>query len=1027
MVMSSPRCLENTVSDTDHLRPERSRRFRWLPIVLACLVLVTFLTFPLSSARAARSAYPLKELPLLRLVLRYLQKRYVDPTQFSPEKMVRGALKRLEKNFSDVWIEGGSKAKTLKLHYKDKVKVIKLGTFLGLLDVWIKLQPVAIWMGKHYKGSRSILEIEYALVSGVMKTLDKQTGITSLFSILRRRLLSRRRSVGKIGVTISYKNQKLLITRVLSSGPAALAGLKAGDRIVRVEGKVVKGKTIFYWIGKVTGLRGSRVRLGVLRKGWKKPRDFLLRRSRIATPLVIGHLLPGKVGYIRLRQFARGASLLIRAELARLRSKSGGNLLGLVLDLRSNPGGLVTEAVKICSLFVEEGLVVTYAGANVRRRSHYVSKKNKEERYPLVVLLNGRSASASELLSSALQQHNRALLVGQQSYGKGTVQVSGRLRKDVFFRVTIAQYLGPNDVSVQGKGVTPDVELFPVVLRKNDLRYFGWQLSDLALRKKRWPKFLQQNLLDKRKVWASIPYLVMPFKSTPVKGKKRQRTRLRPRAWMKKNKPGFLDLQVWFARYLISNSTQGRRDLFFRQIQPQIRKFMRIQQKRIAKQLKTLGIDWKAPGRLQGDAPKLQVELQWEKVKGRILEAGKSYRLRIRVRNPGKKPAYRVRGMLFSRILSLRHKEWLFGRVNPGKTVERVRKLVLSPRLIRRVERLRLEIRSELRKTPLKVFNTIEIKPKRRPRYAIQWHFHDPAPDGNDDGQMQPGERGILRVIVENQSSVKSPALQLRMNLTREIKLLRHSRLLKLGAMNPGQRRFLELPISVSSKTKPGKKTLKLLLLDRKAGSFLFYSARAMIAKGRVVMTEKPSKALATFKKTVEWKARGSNQGRALLRFAAGSSFRVLRQSSTHVQLALPTVLFGSSFQTKTKKTAPWRLWLPRSQVTLGDGNPKGTPALRFDYVAPQARLLSPQKRLSNSSSVEVKLSLKAVGGLISAFVLHGKQKIYYKYLESTGKAPVSAILRFPVRLKKGVNSLYLSARTKRGRLVHRFYLSYYP
>ena len=118
---------------------------------------------------------------------------------------------------------------------------------------------------------------------------------------------------------------------------------------------------------------------------------------------------------------------------------------------------------------------------------------------------------------------------------------------------------------------------------------------------------------------------------------------------------------------------------------------------------------------------------------------------------------------------------------------------------------------------------------------------------------------------------------------------------------------------------------------------------------------------------------------------------------------------------------------IANSHLTLSNGTPKGTPTLRFDYVAPQAKLLKPTKRLSKSPTVEVQLSLKALGGLTSAYVIHGKRKIYYKYLESSGKAPVSSTLRFTVRLKKGVNSLFLSAKTKRGRLVQRFYLSHYP
>ena len=260
-------------------------------------------------------------------------------------------------------------------------------------------------------------------------------------------------SFSGIGVWLKKKTGRLEIVSVLPSSPAVEAGLERGDVIRSVAGEAVDQMSVDDAVTRIKGPEGSRVELSVLRDG--RALDFALTRANIDLPNVVARMEAGGLGYIRLFGFSNGVGQQVRERVMSLIERGAE---GIVLDLRDNGGGLFTEAIAVASVFIEEGEIVTY-----RERSApdvtYRAEGEAHEAIPLVVLVNEGTASASEIVAAALQDRDRGILVGVQTYGKGSVQEVIPLRDASALKLTTGAYLTPDGRDINGRGIEPDVEV----------------------------------------------------------------------------------------------------------------------------------------------------------------------------------------------------------------------------------------------------------------------------------------------------------------------------------------------------------------------------------------------------------------------------------------------------------------------------------------------------------------------------------------------------------------------------------------
>jgi len=298
-------------------------------------------------------------------------------------------------------------------------------------------------------------ELIYSAIKGTLRGLDPHSSFLDPESY-REMQVETSGSFGGLGIEITLRDDILTVVSPIEGTPAYRAGLAAGDRIVKIDGLATKDMQLADAVKKMRGKPGTKVTISVVREGWTEPKDFEIQREQIRVHSVRTQDLGGGIGYVKLRQFQEQTAHDLDQALEKF-AKDG--MKAIVLDLRNNPGGLLTSAVEVTEKFVEDGKLVVYTEGRVRNQNMRFSAHAKKayNTIPMVVLVNQGSASASEIVAGALQDYGRAIVVGVQTFGKGSVQTIIPLSDGSGLRLTTAKYFTPKGRSIHGKGITPDI------------------------------------------------------------------------------------------------------------------------------------------------------------------------------------------------------------------------------------------------------------------------------------------------------------------------------------------------------------------------------------------------------------------------------------------------------------------------------------------------------------------------------------------------------------------------------------------
>ncbi len=310
-----------------------------------------------------------------------------------------------------------------------------------------------------------------AAISGMLKSLDPHSSFLNAKNY-RDMLVNIRGEFGGLGIEVTMENGVIKVVSPIDETPAAKAGILAGDYIIRIDGKPVKGMTLGQAVEKMRGKVGTPITVTILRKGRKEPFDVRIVRDIIRIRSVRWSVEGGDIGYIRITQFNEQTGPKLKEAIEDLKKKLGERLKGFIIDLRNNPGGLLDQAVAVSDAFLDKGEIVSVRGRNDSKRWDATPGDLTGGR-PVVVLINGGSASASEIVSGALQDHKRAVLIGTRSFGKGSVQKIIPLLPDRgAIRLTTERYYTPSGRSIQARGIHPDhvveQELPPELKGKED-------------------------------------------------------------------------------------------------------------------------------------------------------------------------------------------------------------------------------------------------------------------------------------------------------------------------------------------------------------------------------------------------------------------------------------------------------------------------------------------------------------------------------------------------------------------------------
>jgi len=310
---------------------------------------------------------------------------------------------------------------------------------------------------KDYVEETKSKDLIYGAIKGMLETLDPHSGFMPPETYKEMQSETRGRFEG-LGLEITMKDAILTVVAPIEDTPAFKAGILAGDQIIKIDGEWTKSLTLMDSVKKMRGPKGSQVTITIMREGFTKPRDFTLTRDVIPVRSVRHELLDKQYGYIRISQFQEKTDSEFDKAMKALEEESKGGLKGLVLDLRNNPGGLLDQAVKISDRFIDSGIIVSIDGKKEEQKQKFPAHaQGTLPRYPLVVVVNGGSASGSEIVAGAIQDHHRGIILGTQTFGKGSVQTIFSLKDGAGLRLTTARYFTPSGRSIQAKGIAPDV------------------------------------------------------------------------------------------------------------------------------------------------------------------------------------------------------------------------------------------------------------------------------------------------------------------------------------------------------------------------------------------------------------------------------------------------------------------------------------------------------------------------------------------------------------------------------------------
>jgi carboxyl-terminal processing protease len=360
------------------------------------------------------------------------------------------------KSFAKAALLGGVSILAWSAHEADAATIEKRAQRYENIETF---QKVLHFVEQNYVEEVENRQLVQGAIRGMLETLDPHSNFLSA-EVFRDMKIETSGKFGGIGIEIGMKDNILTVVTPIEDTPAWKAGIKPNDRIVKIDGESTKGMTLADGVARMRGRKGQPITLTIAKEGAGSPRDVRIIRELIKIQSVKSELLEKGFGYVRLSNFNETAAQDIRKAIQALEKKSDGKLAGLVFDLRYNPGGLLDQAVEVTSLFIDDGVVVSTIGRNKDQKEvRHATKGGARKDLPVAVLVNGSSASASEIVAGALQDHNRALILGQTTFGKGSVQTILDLGQEMGLKLTVARYYTPSGRSIQEKGVTPDVIL----------------------------------------------------------------------------------------------------------------------------------------------------------------------------------------------------------------------------------------------------------------------------------------------------------------------------------------------------------------------------------------------------------------------------------------------------------------------------------------------------------------------------------------------------------------------------------------
>jgi carboxyl-terminal processing protease len=783
----------------------------------------------------SNTPYDLTQLKVVNEVLKTVRDRYVDPKRVRPKEMLLSALNYVQRDVAQVIVMHEDGAATVKIRVDTQEKEFRVDNVQGPWDVSARLREVFGFVQEGLSGTEvDLREVEYAACNGMLHTLDPHSVLLSP-EAYKEMNLSTSGQFGGLGIVISIRDQQLTVMNPMPATPAGRAGIKKYDRILKINNESTLNMGLNEAVNHLRGVPGTKVTVWLHRDGeggWQGARPFELTREVIRVQSVEHRLLEGGIGYVRLKQFQANTAADLDAALHDMRKN--GEFKGLVLDLRGNPGGLLEQAAKVADKFIAEGpIVATVGNPSEGREEKSAHADGTEPNYPIAMLVSGTSASASEIVAGAMKNHDRAVVIGETTFGKGSVQlVFNDLPDKAALKLTIAQYLTePGDISIQGTGVTPDIQLDPMTVDpfEMDLTVDGNGIKE---------RDLSRSLSNAKAREGQRPLEVLRF-NLP----QRERQELRERGGDPPDDVLAHDFSIKFARDFLARTHVGKRLEQLRGAKAFINEVRSAELGKFAADLQAIGVDWSdAPAdvaALPAPTPPANVEVKFETDRPQNeVVAGEAMQVKVTVTNKGSVPLFRVTGVTKSDNGMFDNKELVFGKVEPGRSKtatvpfgwceiegrkvgstaplpkDAPRVCHVSRDALTRADGIKIHFDEARNRAPADMDAHVTVKALDRPTFAYSYQIVDNR-KGNGDGRAQKGEGYTMYLTVRNAGKGRSYDTQANLrNLSGDGVLLHEGRF-DLSNMMPGDTKRGVFTFDIEPQLQDQEVKVELSISDR--------------------------------------------------------------------------------------------------------------------------------------------------------------------------------------------------------------------
>ncbi len=769
--------------------------FATLVVIVAIVVSYLYVQYRLPR-RWDATGQAQNNLRVLKRVAYYIHNNYVAPDTLDNREMLKKALHIMQQGLAPVMVrwKGDDKViievsgKSRRFDVPPELELRNLPNFLGHIVDFVKANLP--------KDDENTTEenVEYLLIGGVVSALDPHS------TFLRPKIYSEFKigtsgNFGGVGIAIGIRDGYLTVISPLEGTPAFRAGLKAADRIIQIEDEPTINMTLTEAVERLRGKIGTIVTVLIKRENVPDPLSFTIRRALITIDSVKAELLPNeKIALVKIKNFQEDTLSEFHRSLRRLSSRTKG-LDGIILDLRNNPGGLLDQSVSMADAFLEDGIIVSTVGLSNQLHEEDRARRNDVyESIPVVVLVNEGSASASEILAGAIQSHGRAIILGNRTFGKGTVQTLYDLKDGSALKLTIAKYLAAGTEDVQTAGIMPDVLMMPQQVSDKRIDLVENQARREHDLEKRFDKKDDGNKPKEAKF--KLSYLDTTEKPENITGTVQLSH----------------DYPVELATRILRHGVSPNKESELKAVSKIISEIEAEQDKVLIEALKKENIDW-SKGPKKGE-PKADLKLWFSSKDKKIktLVGDQDIKIHISVKNNGNGPFYRLLAVTESENPLFSDLEFPLGRINPGESQQRSVDVKIPATIPAQRIPINIKFQELHGHVPETTEIPIDIQEAKDPRFTYQWALKNPKQE------IKPGQDIELVFSIRNigTAAAKEPVLNLA-NQEKSHVILKKGRA-KLDPIEPGKSTEASLTIHLKPDLPLNEARMIVAIEDRNTG-----------------------------------------------------------------------------------------------------------------------------------------------------------------------------------------------------------------